>query len=76
MLTQHHAATSLTAAPLPAKAKAKSVAAAMADFITRQTAANGGVTRDDLMLDFTAAEIDANIEAAKMQARNAGKARR
>jgi len=48
----------------------------MADFITRLNASAGGVTREDLLLDFTPEQIDANIETAKKLARNAGKARR
>lgn len=52
------------------------VAAEMADFITRHTAATGSVTRDDLLLDFTGDQIDTHLEAAKKLARNAGKARR
>lgn len=53
----------------------RSVAAAMADFITRHTASAGGVTRDDLLLDFTAAQIDRHFEQAKELARRNGKAR-
>ncbi|KRE00089.1 hypothetical protein ASE63_08280 [Bosea sp. Root381] len=53
-----------------------SVAADMADFITRHTASNGAVTRDDLLLDFTDSQIDEHLESAKRIARNAGKARR
>jgi hypothetical protein len=61
---------------MPAAKPPKAVAARMADFITRHSASAGGVTHDDLLLDFTAEEITANIEAAKRMARNAGKARR
>ena len=56
-------------------ARKRSVPARMADFITSHTASAGGVTRDDLLLDFTAAEIDEHFERAKQIARNAGKAR-
>lgn len=51
------------------------VTAVMADFILRHAASAGGVTRDDLLLDFTGEEIDANFEAAKALARKRGKAR-
>jgi hypothetical protein len=54
----------------------RSVAAEMADFITAHTASNGSVSRDDLLLDFTEADITEHFEAAKKLARNAGKARR
>lgn len=53
----------------------RSVAARMADFITKHAASAGGVTRDDLLLDFTDEQIDKNIEKAKKLARNAGKVR-
>lgn len=53
----------------------RSVAAQMADFITRHTASAGGVTRDDLLLDFTGEQIDTNFEKAKQIARRNGKAR-
>ena len=36
----------------------------MADVITRCVTASGGATRDDLLANFTAAEIDAHAEAA------------
>lgn len=48
----------------------------MADFIVKQTAGSGSVTRDDLLLDFTDAEIDEHIESAKKLARRNGKASR
>lgn len=60
---------------VPATKPPKAVAARMADFISRHSASAGGVTHDDLLLDFTAEEISANIEAAKRLARNAGKRR-
>lgn len=52
------------------------VIARMADFLLRHGASAGGVTRDDLLLDFTSGEIDGHLEAAKAAARRAGKARR
>lgn len=51
------------------------VTATMADFILRHAASAGGVTREDLLLDFTGEEIDANLEAAKALARRRGGAR-
>lgn len=51
------------------------VTARMADFMIRQTAASGSVTREDLQLDFTDEQIDAHFEQAKAAARRAGKAR-
>lgn len=53
----------------------RSVTAQMADFITRHAASAGGVTRDDLLLDFTDEQIDQHFEKAKQIARNAGKVR-
>jgi polysaccharide deacetylase 2 family uncharacterized protein YibQ len=53
----------------------RSVPARMADFIAAHTASAGGVTRDDLLLDFTDAEITTHFETAKQIARRNGKAR-
>ena len=63
------AAASRSTAPL------RSVPARMADFLASHTASAGGVTNDDLLLDFTQEEIDTHLEAAKRMARNAGKVR-
>lgn len=60
----------------PATARTRDTVARMADFITAHAASAGGVTRDDLLLDFSEAEITGNFEAAKQKARNAGKASR
>ncbi len=49
--------------------------ARMADFMIRQTAGDGSVTRDNLLLEFTEAEIDTHFEAAKAAARRAGRVR-
>ena len=65
---------SQTAAPSSASKK-RSIPARMADFITSHTASAGGVTRDDLLLDFSREEIDEHFERAKQLARNAGKVR-
>lgn len=65
---------SQNAAPSSAPKK-RSVPARMADFITSHTASAGGVTREDLLLDFSSEEIDEHFERAKQIARNAGKAR-
>ena len=51
------------------------VVATMADFLLRHRASAGGVTREDLLLDFTDEQIDAHFEQAKAAARRAGKAR-
>lgn len=51
------------------------VVARMADFLLRHRASAGGVTREDLLLDFTGDEIDTHLEAAKVAARRAGKTR-
>nr|WP_047573249.1 hypothetical protein [Methylobacterium sp. ZNC0032] len=56
-------------------APTRSVPARMADFITSHTASAGGVTREDLLLDFSSEEIDEHFERAKQIARNAGKVR-
>lgn len=40
----------------------------MADFITNQVAANGNVTRDDLLLSFSNEQIQTHFEAAKKRA--------
>ena len=53
-----------------------SIPARMADFIISQTAATGSVTRDDLRLDYTDAEINEHFEQAKKLARRNGKASR
>ncbi|CAN7333610.1 hypothetical protein LJR090_002527 [Bosea sp. LjRoot90] len=53
----------------------RSVPAQMADFITAHAASAGGVTRDDLLLDFTGEQIDTHFEAAKQIARRSGKVR-
>lgn len=37
----------------------------MADFIISQTAANEGVTRDDLLLQFSSEEIEKHFPAAQ-----------
>lgn len=58
-----------------ARPASRSVPAAMADFITRHIASAGNVTRDDLLLDFTDAEITTHFETAKQIARRNGKAR-
>ena len=54
----------------------RDIVANMADFIIRQNAGSGSVTRDDLLLDFTEAEIEAHFPAAKLRARNTSKAAR
>lgn len=51
------------------------VVARMADFLLHRRAGDGSVTREDLLLDFTEAQIDAHLEAAKVAARRAGKTR-
>lgn len=76
MIAQTANRTTVPSAKPPQPSTTRSVAARMADFISRHSASAGGVTHDDLLLDFTAEEIAANIEAAKRLARNAGKARR
>lgn len=64
-----------TAMPVSPRRDA-AVVARMADFLLRHGASAGGVTRDDLKLDFTDAEIDTHLEPAKAAARRAGKVRR
>lgn len=63
---------SLSSATRPAE---RSVPARMADFITSHIASAGSVTRDDLLLDFTDAEITTHFETAKQIARRNGKVR-
>jgi hypothetical protein len=53
----------------------RSVSARMADFLAHHTASAGGVTEDDLLIDFTKEEIATHLEAAKKIARNASKVR-
>lgn len=60
----------------PATSAARDLIARMADYISARHAANDGVTRDDLLLEFSGPQIDAHFEAAKARARNAGKAAR
>lgn len=50
------------------------VAARMADFLIAREAASGGITRDDLLVQFTGAEIDTHLESAKAIARKAQRA--
>jgi hypothetical protein len=63
-----------TVARRPAAAL-RSVPARMADFLAHHAASAGGVTEDDLLIDFTREEIATHLEAAKKIARNAGKVR-
>lgn len=56
-------------------AAGRAIVSAMADFIRAHAGAHGNVTREDLLLEFTSEEIDAHSEAAKAQARRAGKVR-
>lgn len=66
----------MSASPsIAARPAERSVPAQMADFITSHTASAGGVTREDLLLDFTGEQIDTHFEAAKQIARRNGKAR-
>lgn len=53
----------------------RSVPARMADFLSSHSASAGGVTEEDLLLDFTKEEIAEHFETAKRIARNAGKVR-
>lgn len=53
----------------------RSIPARMADFLASHTASAGGVTHDDLLLDFTQEEINTHLETAKRMARNAGEVR-
>lgn len=62
----------LTTTARPARAS-NAVTATMADFILRHAASAGGVTREDLLLDFTGEQIDAHFEAAKALARRKGR---
>lgn len=41
----------------------------------RQTAGDGSVTRDNLLLEFSEQEIDTHFDAAKALARKAGRVR-
>ena len=49
--------------------------ARMADFMIRQTAGDGSVTGDNLLLEFSEQEIDTHFDAAKALARKAGRVR-
>ncbi|KRE02574.1 hypothetical protein ASE61_14945 [Bosea sp. Root670] len=53
----------------------RSVPARMADFLSSHSASAGGVTEEDLLLDFTKDEIAEHLEKAKQIARNNGKVR-
>ena len=53
----------------------RSVPARMADFLASHSASAGGVTEEDLLLDFTKEEIAEHFETAKRIARNGGKVR-
>lgn len=55
----------------PPRRPQRPVAARMADFLIAREAASGGITRDDLLVQFTGAEIDAHFDAAKAIARKA-----
>lgn len=68
------AQSSTAFAPRPRRLDA-AVTATMADFIMRHSASAGGVTRDDLKLDYTEQQIDTHFEAAKELARKRGKGR-
>lgn len=57
-----------TAATRPRCSDAATVAR-MADFMLRHCASAGSVTQEDLLLDFTQGEIDANFAKAKEMAR-------
>jgi hypothetical protein len=67
---------SLTQSQQPAaKSLDRDVVARMADFLTARTASAGSVDRDDLLAEFTPAQIDRNFAAARTRAQNAGRVR-
>jgi hypothetical protein len=55
------------------RAAERPVPARMAEFIQNLAASNGGVTREDLLVDFTAEQIDKHLEQAKQIARRSGR---
>ena len=70
-----NSANSTTVAARRPAAALRSVPARMADFLSSHSASAGGVTEEDLLLDFTREEIAEHLETAKKLARNAGKVR-
>lgn len=52
----------------PAAPRQPDVVTRMAAFLQRHEAAAGGVTRDDLLLQFSGEEIDRHFQAAKTRA--------
>ncbi len=59
--------------PRPAAARPATIPARMAAYMVEREAATGGVTREDLLLEFTGEEIDTHGEAAKALARKAAR---
>ncbi|PZU95600.1 MAG: hypothetical protein DI527_00900 [Chelatococcus sp.] len=59
----------------PARRRDAGTSARMADFLLRHAAGAGSVTEADLRIEFSAEEIEANLEAAKALARRRGKGR-
>lgn len=68
-------AQSLTAFASRPRRLDAAVTATMADFLLRHSAGDGGVTREELLLDFSDEQIDTHLEAAKQLARKRGKGR-
>lgn len=54
---------------------ARDTVARMADLLRSRAGSGEGVTREELLLEFSPGELDAHFEAAKARARRAGKAR-